>query len=51
MGPGAVVRFWLTTQVKPGKLRIYFDNESKVSLEIPAYNLLKGGFDIGPAFY
>lgn len=48
-GPGAVVRFWLTTQVKPGKLRIYFDNESKATLEIPAYDLLKGGFDLGPA--
>lgn len=48
-GAGAVVRFWLTTQVKPGKLRFYFDNETKASLEIPAYDLLKGGFNVGPA--
>src|ERR1044072_1228970 len=26
-GPGAIVRFWLTTVVKPGMLRFYFDNE------------------------
>src|SRR4051794_7481118 len=25
-GPGAIVRFWLTTVVKPGMLRFYFDN-------------------------
>src|SRR5437016_127830 len=28
-GPGAIVRFWLTTVVKPGNLRFYFDNEEK----------------------
>lgn len=48
-GPGAVVRFWLTTVVKPGILRIYLDNEPEASIEIPAYDLLKGGFDLGPA--
>ncbi len=48
-GPGAVVRFWLTTQVKPGKLRFYFDNERVASIEIPAYDLLKGGFNLGTA--
>lgn len=48
-GPGAVVRFWLTTVVKPGKLRFYFDNELNASVEIPAYDLLKGDFNLGPA--
>lgn len=48
-GPGAVVRFWLTTVVKPGKLRFYFDNAVEPSIEIPAYDLLKGGFKLGPA--
>jgi hypothetical protein len=48
-GPGAVVRFWLTTVVKPGKLRFYFDNETTASVEIPAYDLLKSDFNLGPA--
>lgn len=48
-GPGAVVRFWLTTVVKPGKLRFYLDNETEPSVEIPAYDLLKAGFNLGPA--
>lgn len=48
-GPGAIVRFWLTTVVKPGKLRFYFDNETKPSVEIPAYDLLKAGFNLGTA--
>lgn len=48
-GPGAVVRFWLTTVVKPGKLRFYFDNETEPSLEISAYDLMKGGLQLGPA--
>lgn len=47
-GPGAVVRFWLTTVVKPGMLRFYFDNEKQASIEIPAFDLLKG-FKLGPA--
>lgn len=48
-GPGAVVRFWLTTVVKPGILRFYFDNEPEASVEIRAYDLLKSGFNLGPA--
>ena len=48
-GPGAVVRFWLTTVVKPGKLRFYFDNEPNASVEIPAYDLLRSDFNLGPA--
>lgn len=47
-GPGAIVRFWLTTVVKPGILRFYFDNEKMASLKIPAFDLLKG-FRLGPA--
>ncbi len=48
-GPGAIVRFWLTTVVKPGKIRFYFDNEEKPSIEIPAFDLMKAGFNLGPA--
>lgn len=46
-GPGAIVRFWLTTVVKPGTMRFYFDNEDKASLEIPGFDLMKG-FILGP---
>ncbi|HTI90759.1 MAG TPA: glycoside hydrolase family 172 protein [Puia sp.] len=48
-GPGAIVRFWLTSLTKAGKLRFYFDNEPQASVEIPAYDLLQGGFNLGPA--
>lgn len=48
-GPGAIVRFWLTTVVKPGILRFYFDNEEKPSIEISGFDLLKAGFNLGPA--
>ena len=48
-GPGAVVRFWLTSLVKKGTLRFYFDNESQPSVIIPAYDLMKAGFHLGPA--
>src|SRR6186713_1862550 len=48
-GPGAVVRFWLTTVVKAGILRIYLDNEAEATVEIPAYDLLRAGFQLGPA--
>ena len=47
-GPGAVVRFWLTTVIKNGKLRFYFDDEAEPAIEIPAYDLMKGGFGLGP---
>jgi len=48
-GPGAIVRFWLTTLVKPGILRFYFDNESTASVTIPAYDLMKADFNLGKA--
>ena len=48
-GPGAIVRFWLTTVVKPGILRFYFDNEQPATITIPAYDLMKGDFNLGKA--
>ena len=48
-GPGAIVRFWLTMQSNEGRLRIYFDNEEKASIQIEAYDLMKAGFNLGPA--
>lgn len=47
-GPGAVVRFWLTTVVKTGTMRFYFDNETKASVEIPGFDLMRG-FKLGTA--
>src|SRR6478672_8942387 len=48
VGPGAIVRFWLTTAEKQGKMRFYFDDESTASVEIPAFDLMKAGFNLGP---
>lgn len=48
-GPGAIVRFWLTTFKRHGNLRIYFDNHPEPALTIPAYDLMKSGLDVGPA--
>jgi hypothetical protein len=48
-GPGAIVRFWLTTVVKPGMIRFYFDNVEKAAIEVPAFDLMKAGFNIDPA--
>ncbi|SEL39439.1 glycoside hydrolase family 172 protein [Parapedobacter koreensis] len=48
-GPGAIVRFWLTTVVKPGIMRFYFDNEADATIEIPGFDLLKGFDGLGPA--
>ncbi|MBN9383267.1 MAG: DUF2961 domain-containing protein [Chitinophagaceae bacterium] len=47
-GPGVVVRFWLTTVIKNGKLRFYFDNLPEPAFEIPAYDLMKGRWGLGP---
>ncbi|GAA4320255.1 DUF2961 domain-containing protein [Mucilaginibacter gynuensis] len=46
-GPGAIVRFWLTTFRRNGKLRIYFDGQTKPEITIPAYDLTKSGLDLG----
>jgi hypothetical protein len=49
-GPGAVVRFWLTTSdKKAGRLRIYLDGATTPVIEFPAYDLLSGSLDAGPA--
>lgn len=49
-GPGVVVRFWLTTKdKKQGFLRIYLDGGASPAIEYPAYDLLSGNLDAGPA--
>lgn len=48
-GPGVVVRFWLTTQSKSGRIRFYLDGAAVPVLDIPAYDLMKAGLDLGPA--
>lgn len=48
-GPGAIVRFWLTTVVKQGTIRFYFDNIATPVIEVPAFDLMKAGFNLGPA--
>lgn len=48
-GPGAIVRFWLTTAEKPGTLRIYFDNADTPAIIAPAFDLMQAGLPPGPA--
>lgn len=49
-GPGAIVRFWLTTsEKKAGCLRIYLDFAPEPVIVYPAYDLLSGTLDPGPA--
>lgn len=48
-GPGAVVRFWLTTFRRNGNIRIYFDGDTEPELVIPAYDLMKSGLPLGKA--
>ncbi|MFD2874301.1 glycoside hydrolase family 172 protein [Mucilaginibacter ximonensis] len=48
-GPGAVVRFWLTTFKRDGVIRIYFDNRAEPEITIPAYDLMKIGLPLGRA--
>lgn len=48
-GPGAIVRFWLTTFKRKGTLRIYFDHQKEPEITIPAYDLMKIGFNPGRA--
>jgi hypothetical protein len=48
-GPGAIVRFWLTTvSNKKGTLRIYLDGNREPVLVFPAYDLLAGDLNLGP---
>lgn len=47
-GPGALVRFWLTTaNERQGSLRIYLDQNETPTLTFPAYDLLAGDLKIG----
>lgn len=48
-GPGAIVRFWLTTFKRDGILRIYFDQQQEPEIEIPAYDLMKSNLGVGKA--
>jgi len=48
-GPGAIVRFWLTTFKRNGILRIYLDHQKEPVIEIPAYDLMKSGLMLGKA--
>ncbi|TSJ44352.1 DUF2961 domain-containing protein [Mucilaginibacter corticis] len=48
-GPGAIVRFWLTTFKRNGIIRIYFDNKPEPEITIPAYDLMKIGLPLGRA--
>lgn len=46
-GPGVITRFWLTTMDKRGTMRFYFNHVDKAQWEIPAYDLLRSGLDLG----
>ncbi|MDB5158550.1 MAG: hypothetical protein JWR50_3257 [Mucilaginibacter sp.] len=48
-GPGAIVRFWLTTFRRNGVIRIYFDNKTEPEITIPAYDLMKLDLPLGRA--
>jgi hypothetical protein len=45
-GPGAIVRFWLTTFKRTGIIRIYFDHEPEARIMIPEYDLMKLPFPV-----
>lgn len=48
-GPGALVRFWLTTFKRAGKLRIYFDENPQPEITIPGYDLMQMDLKPGAA--
>src|SRR5690606_17796442 len=48
-GPGVVTRIWMTTLVKNGVLRFYFDHAKKPIFEIPAYDMSQTPFFVGSA--
>jgi hypothetical protein len=48
-GPGAIVRFWLTTFKRAGTIRIYFDGNTEPEITIPAYDLMQSGLPLGKA--
>ncbi|GAA5482485.1 glycoside hydrolase family 172 protein [Haloferula sargassicola] len=46
-GPGAMVRFWLTTvENKSGTLRVYLDHSDEPTLEFPAFDLMSGSLEL-----
>ncbi len=47
-GPGAIIRFWLTTFKREGTLRIYFDGRATPEITIPAYDLMKIPLSLKP---
>ncbi len=48
-GPGAIVRFWLTTgSKKAGVLRVYLDGAAVPALTYPEYDLMSGELNPGP---
>lgn len=48
-GPGAITRIWITTPIKNGILRFYFDGEENPRLVIPAYDMTRAPFKAGSA--
>lgn len=48
-GPGAITRIWLTTPIKNGILRFYFDGEENPRVTIPAYDMTRATFKVGSA--
>jgi hypothetical protein len=48
-GPGVIVRFWLTSLIKTGRMRFYLDNEEKPSIEMNGFDLMKGGLSVDSA--
>lgn len=48
-GPGAITRIWITTPIKNGILRFYFDGEEHPRLVIPAYDMTRAPFKAGSA--
>jgi hypothetical protein len=50
-GPGAIVRFWLTTDSqKAGAIRIYLDGSTLPAVVFPAFDLMKNDLGIGVPF-
>ncbi len=47
-GPGVIVRFWLTTVVKPGTIRFYFDGADTAAIVVPGFDLMLAGWKLGP---
>ena len=51
-GPGAIVRFWLTSSEKRnGNLRVYLDNAAQPVLVFPAYDLMYSAIAASPLLH